>query len=51
VRFAVPVFVMITGALLLPREYEIGSFLKKAFEQGSGAFFILEPGVCMVCLV
>lgn len=29
VRFAVPVFVMITGALLLPREYEIGSFLKK----------------------
>lgn len=29
VRFAVPAFVMITGALLLPREYEIGSFLKK----------------------
>jgi surface polysaccharide O-acyltransferase-like enzyme len=29
VRFAVPVFVMITGALLLPREYEIGNFLKK----------------------
>jgi surface polysaccharide O-acyltransferase-like enzyme len=28
-RFAVPVFVMITGALLLHREYEIGSFLKK----------------------
>ncbi|MDR3693597.1 acyltransferase family protein [Mucilaginibacter sp.] len=28
-RFAVPAFVMITGALLLPREYEIGSFLKK----------------------
>jgi surface polysaccharide O-acyltransferase-like enzyme len=29
VRFAVPVFVMITGALSLAREYEIGSFLKK----------------------
>lgn len=29
VRFAVPVFVMITGALLLHREYEIGNFLKK----------------------
>jgi len=29
VRFAVPVFVMITGALLLNREYETGSFLKK----------------------
>lgn len=29
VRFAVPVFVMVTGALLLHREYEIGSFLKK----------------------
>jgi surface polysaccharide O-acyltransferase-like enzyme len=28
-RFAVPAFVMITGALLLHREYEIGSFLKK----------------------
>jgi len=28
-RFGVPVFVMITGALLLPKEYEIGSFLKK----------------------
>lgn len=29
VRFAVPVFVMITGALLLHRDYEIGDFLKK----------------------
>lgn len=29
VRFAVPVFVMITGALLLNREYETGVFLKK----------------------
>jgi surface polysaccharide O-acyltransferase-like enzyme len=29
VRFAVPVFVMITGALLLHREYELGAFLKK----------------------
>jgi len=28
-RFGVPVFVMITGALLLPRDYELGSFLKK----------------------
>jgi surface polysaccharide O-acyltransferase-like enzyme len=29
VRFAVPVFVMVTGALLLNREYELGDFLKK----------------------
>jgi surface polysaccharide O-acyltransferase-like enzyme len=29
VRFAVPVFVMITGSLLLHREYELGDFLKK----------------------
>lgn len=29
VRFAVPAFVMVTGALLLHREYELGSFLKK----------------------
>ncbi|HWZ16350.1 MAG TPA: acyltransferase family protein [Mucilaginibacter sp.] len=29
VRFAVPVFVMVTGALLLRREYEIADFLKK----------------------
>src|SRR4051812_7155042 len=29
VRFAVPVFVMITGALTLHREYEFGPFLKK----------------------
>jgi surface polysaccharide O-acyltransferase-like enzyme len=28
-RFAVPVFVMITGALTFNKEYEIGSFLKK----------------------
>jgi surface polysaccharide O-acyltransferase-like enzyme len=28
-RFAVPAFVMITGALLLHREYELGDFLKK----------------------
>ena len=29
VRFAVPVFVMISGALLLHREYKIGDFLKR----------------------
>lgn len=29
VRFAVPVFVMITGALNLGRDYELGDFLKK----------------------
>jgi surface polysaccharide O-acyltransferase-like enzyme len=29
VRFAVPVFVMITGALLLHREYELTNFLKR----------------------
>ncbi|WP_419698610.1 acyltransferase [Mucilaginibacter sp. NFX135] len=29
VRFAVPVFVMITGALLLHRDYELDDFLKK----------------------
>lgn len=29
VRFAVPVFVMITGALMLHREYDLGGFLKK----------------------
>jgi surface polysaccharide O-acyltransferase-like enzyme len=29
VRFAVPLFVMITGTLLLHREYELGDFLKK----------------------
>ncbi|MBW4890645.1 acyltransferase family protein [Mucilaginibacter sp. HMF5004] len=28
-RFAVPVFVMISGALLLGREYELGDFLKR----------------------
>ncbi|MDB5122953.1 MAG: yiaH 1 [Mucilaginibacter sp.] len=29
VRFAVPVFVMVTGTLSLNREYELGDFLKK----------------------
>jgi len=29
VRFAVPVFVMITGVLLLNRDYELGAFFKK----------------------
>ena len=28
-RFAVPVFVMVTGALTFSKEYELGSFLKK----------------------
>lgn len=28
-RFGVPIFVMITGALLLHRDYELGDFLKK----------------------
>ncbi|WP_114937588.1 acyltransferase [Mucilaginibacter endophyticus] len=31
VRFCVPVFVMITGALLLQREYELKDFLKRRF--------------------
>lgn len=29
VRFCVPIFVMLTGVLLLPKDYEIGNFLKK----------------------
>lgn len=29
VRFSVPVFVMITGALLLPKEYQLNDYLKK----------------------
>jgi surface polysaccharide O-acyltransferase-like enzyme len=33
VRFAVPVFVMITGALLLHREYELADFLKRRFSR------------------
>jgi surface polysaccharide O-acyltransferase-like enzyme len=28
-RFAIPIFVMISGALLLPKEYELSQFLKK----------------------
>lgn len=31
VRFCVPVFVMLTGALLLPKKYELGEFLRKRF--------------------
>lgn len=31
VRFAVPVFLMISGALLLNREYEFGSFIKRRY--------------------
>lgn len=31
VRFCVPVFVMLTGALLLPKTYELNDFLKKRF--------------------
>ena len=30
-RYVVPIFVMLSGALLLPREEAIGSFLKKSF--------------------
>jgi len=30
-RYAVPIFVMLSGALLLPREEEIGAFFKKSF--------------------
>jgi surface polysaccharide O-acyltransferase-like enzyme len=29
VRFCVPIFLMLTGALLLPKHYELGDFLKK----------------------
>lgn len=28
VRFCVPIFVMLTGALILPKDYELGAFLK-----------------------
>jgi surface polysaccharide O-acyltransferase-like enzyme len=31
VRFCVPIFVMLTGFLLLPKSYEIGDFIKKRF--------------------
>jgi len=31
VRFCVPVFVMLTGALLLPKEYELTDFFKRRF--------------------
>ena len=36
-RFAVPIFIMVSGALLLNKEIEIKSFLKK----GSAELFIL----------
>jgi surface polysaccharide O-acyltransferase-like enzyme len=39
VRFAVPVFVMITGALLLHRDYELGDFLKKRIGRLIAPFF------------
>lgn len=32
-RFCVPVFLMLTGALILPRTYEIADFLKKRFSR------------------
>ena len=39
VRFSVPVFVMVTGALLLPRTEELGVFLKKRFSRILYPFF------------
>lgn len=33
VRFCVPVFVMLTGVLMLSRTYELGEFLKKRFSR------------------
>jgi surface polysaccharide O-acyltransferase-like enzyme len=42
VRFAVPVFVMITGALLLHRDYELGDFLKKRIGRLILPFLFLE---------
>lgn len=44
VRFCVPVFVMITGALLLPRDYEISDFIKKKL------FRIVVPFVFWGCI-
>ena len=38
VRFSVPVFLMLTGALLLPRVEATGSFLKKRFSRLIGPF-------------
>ena len=40
VRFAVPVFVMITGALLLHREYELGDFFKKRLSRVITPFLV-----------
>jgi surface polysaccharide O-acyltransferase-like enzyme len=37
-RFGVPVFVMITGALMLHRDYELGDFFKKRFSRILGPF-------------
>lgn len=41
VRFGVPVFVMISGALLLNRDIELGSFLKKKVKRLCHSFFII----------
>jgi surface polysaccharide O-acyltransferase-like enzyme len=41
-RYAVPIFVMLSGALLLPREEEIGSFLKKKFSKNHHPFSLLQ---------
>jgi len=38
VRFSVPVFLMLTGALLLPRTESTGSFLKRRFSRLLGPF-------------
>ncbi len=40
VRFAVPVFVMISGALMLHREYELGDFLKRRLSRVIWPFLI-----------
>ena len=41
VKFGVPVFIMISGALLLNREIEIGSFLKKKVQSGISNGYIV----------
>jgi surface polysaccharide O-acyltransferase-like enzyme len=45
VRYCVPIFVMLTGALILPKDYELKYFLKKKFIRN---FFLFFFGVLFI---
>lgn len=45
-RFGVPLFLMVSGALLLGREYDLRSFFREKINKNYNSIYILGNNIC-----